>query len=235
MTASQAQSYVIKKKHTKEDQQCLQSCFSLAETIADLIGPHCEVLIHSLENIDKSVVKIINGHHTGRILHSPVTDLGLKMLRLYEQTGKDSSNNYFTYDKNGGLMKSTTCILKNYNNEVIGMLCININLSVPFPEIIQTLIPNVTEATVVPHNRLENFSANAKEIIENAIMHAVQDVDTERINTKLRNKSIIRKLYDNGIFELKDAVVMIAEYLEITRHAVYKNIREFKSEDLQNS
>ncbi|WP_077926648.1 helix-turn-helix transcriptional regulator [Wohlfahrtiimonas larvae] len=229
MKAQKDKLQIFKKKFSKKDHECLQSYFNLAETIADLIGAHCEVVIHSFENIDRSVVKIINGHHTGRTLNSPVTNLGLKMLRQYEQTGECVSKSYFTNAKNGGLMKSTTCILKNHSDEAIGMFCININLSVPFPEVIQTLMP-MDNPTVIGMQQPENFSTNAKEVIEKAIAHAEQEVDAMQSSLKNRNKNIIRVLHENGIFELKEATIIVAEALQITRHAVYKNIRQFQSE-----
>lgn len=229
MNAQNIKTVSVKRRFSKEDHDCLQSYFNLAETVADLIGPHCEIVIHSLENLDYSVVKIINGHHTGRTLNSPVTDLGLKMLRLYEQTKESVSKSYFTNAKSGGLMKSTTCILKNHAGEAIGMFCVNINLSVPFPEIIQTLMPDYSQLALMPASKAENFSTNAKEVIEKSLLHAEQEVDAAQTNLKNRNKHIIRVLYDNGVFELKEATVVVAEHLNITRHAVYKNIREFKS------
>lgn len=227
MKAKQDKTQIFKKKFSKKDHECLQSYFNLAETVADLIGPHCEVVIHSFENINRSVVKIINGHHTGRTLNSPVTDLGLKMLRLYEQNGECVSKSYFTNAKSGGLMKSTTCVLKNHSDEAIGMFCININLSVPFPDLIQTLMPTNTPPAVLD-NHAENFSTNAKEVIEKSIVHAEQEVDAMSISLKNRNKNIIRVLHDNGIFELKEATIIVAEHLNITRHAVYKNLRHFQ-------
>ncbi|MGL4673824.1 MAG: helix-turn-helix transcriptional regulator, partial [Wohlfahrtiimonas sp.] len=229
MNAQQQKTQLFKKKFSKSDHECLQSYFNLAETVADLIGPHCEIVIHSLESIEQSVVKIINGHHTGRTLNSPITDLGLKMLRLYEQTGKCVSKSYFTNAKSGGLMKSTTCVLKNHSDEAIGMFCININLSVPFPEIIQTLMPDFSQSSLMP-SQSENFSTNAKDVIEKAITHAEQEVDATQTSLKNRNKNIIRVLHDNGIFELKEATIIVAESLKITRHAVYKNIRQFQNE-----
>ncbi len=81
---------------TDKDREFLATNFRLADTIADFIGPHCEVVIHSFESFEKSVVKIVNGHHTGRNVGSPITDMGLKMLRVFEQTGEVTPKCYFT-------------------------------------------------------------------------------------------------------------------------------------------
>lgn len=216
------------KKFTKDDHERLRSYFDLADSVADLIGPHCEIVVHSLENLEQSVVKIVNGHHTGRTLNSPITDLGLKMLRLYEKTKERVSKSYFTTAKSGGLMKSTTCIITGKSNNVIGLFCININLSLPFPEIISTLLPDYAESSLA--EKKENFSTNPKDIIEQALVHAEKEVIANpQIKLKNRNKSIIHILFENGVFELKDAIFIVANHLNITRHAVYKSLREIKS------
>ena len=42
--------------------------------LADLFGKHCEVVLHSLENLHESVIQIANGFNTGRTLGAPITD-----------------------------------------------------------------------------------------------------------------------------------------------------------------
>ncbi|HDL5147079.1 TPA: helix-turn-helix domain-containing protein, partial [Mannheimia haemolytica] len=48
-------------------------------------------------------------------------------------------------------------------------------------------------------------------------------------HSKLYKKSIIFYLFENGIFELKEAVPIVAEKLSLTSHAIYKHLREFKN------
>ncbi|ANU37030.1 PAS domain-containing protein [Vibrio scophthalmi] len=212
-------------RFTDEDREYLNNYFRVADTIADLIGAHCEVVIHSFESVDHSVVKIVNGHHTGRKIGSPVTDLGLKVWRTFDQTGEVSPKSYFTNATDGSLLKSTTCILAGPNKKAIGMLCINMNLSYPFPEIVKTLLPQ-SGASLVN----ENFSNNANDVINQALDTAIAEVELdESITMKGRNKAIIRCLFDNGIFELKETTTQVSERLGISRQAVYKFIREFKS------
>lgn len=226
---SKSKPVVIGRKLTDVERVRLHSYFDLADSFADLVGPHCEIVIHSLENLEHSVVKIVNGHHTGRTVNSPITDLGLRMLKLYQKTNECVSKSYFTNSKTGGLMKSTTCILKGDEGSVIGLFCININLSLPFPEIIQTLMPEPNQLALL-NNQQETFSSNAHDVIHAAVEKAVEEVDLNSdINLKMRNKSIVHLLYENGVFELKDATNIVADHLNITRHAVYKHLRDFKS------
>ncbi|MCW8336601.1 helix-turn-helix domain-containing protein, partial [Vibrio paucivorans] len=67
-------------------------------------------------------------------------------------------------------------------------------------------------------------------VIEQALEHAVKEVQNDAsINLKGKNKAITKVLFDNGIFELKEATGLTSERLGITRHAIYKYIREFKA------
>ncbi|SHI26526.1 YheO-like PAS domain protein [Vibrio aerogenes CECT 7868] len=214
-------------RFTEQDRACLTSNFRLAETIAELIGPHCEVVVHSFESFEHSVVKIVNGHHTGRKVGSPITDMGLKMLNQFEKTGNMTPESYFTTAKDGSVLKSTTCVLTGENEKPVGLFCINVNLSFPMAEILKTLVPDMTKMQSEAH---ETFSASPKEVIENALNHAIADVENDNsVTSKGKNKAITRVLFKNGIFELKEATTQVASQLGITRHAIYKYIREFRS------
>ncbi|SHO56495.1 helix-turn-helix transcriptional regulator [Vibrio quintilis] len=214
-------------RFTEQDRACLASNFRLAETIAELIGPHCEVVVHSFESFEHSVVKIVNGHHTGRKVGSPITDMGLKMLNQFEKTGNMTPKSYFTTAKDGSVLKSTTCVLTGENEKPVGLFCINVNLSFPMAEILKTLVPDMTNIQTEAH---ETFSASPKEVIENALNHAIAEVENDSsVTAKGKNKAITRVLFKNGIFELKEATTQVAGQLGITRHAIYKYIREFRS------
>ena len=66
---------------SKSDLAILESYKVLAEGLANYLGDGYEIVIHSLGNLEHSVIKIINGYHTGRKEGSPITDLGLTMAK----------------------------------------------------------------------------------------------------------------------------------------------------------
>ena len=126
---------------SQTDHEILKSYEAVVDGLAMLIGSHCEIVLHSLEDLKCSAVRIANGEHTGRKIGSPITDLALRML--HDMAGEDSSVSkaYFTRAKSGVLMKSVTIAIRNKEQRVIGLLCINMNLDVPFSQILETLIP----------------------------------------------------------------------------------------------
>lgn len=216
---------MIRQQLTQEDTNKLESFFPLADTIVSLIGGHCEVVIHSLAELENSVVKISNGSITGRKVGSPITDLGLKMLAQYEHNQNQVQEGYFAKNANGDELKSATFVITGSEGTPIGLFCMNINLSVPFNEVLNAFFPSSNNAPTQ-----ELFSSNATDVINESLKKVIIEVDNDsNVMLKQRNKEITHRLFDNGIFELKEATHLVSVELKITKHAIYKYIREFKS------
>lgn len=48
------------------------------------------------------------------------------------------------------------------------------------------------------------------------------------ISSSNKNKEIILRLYQQGIFQLKDAVITVSNQLNISKNTVYMHLRNFK-------
>ena len=75
---------------TKIDRQILDSYASMIEGLSMYLGSVYEISLHSLEDYDHSVVKIMNGYHSGRTVGAPLTDLALNMLKRIKDQGISS-------------------------------------------------------------------------------------------------------------------------------------------------
>ena len=84
---------------TREDHMILESYKTLAEGLSDYLGSSYEIVLHSLEDLDRSVIKILNGYHTGRREGAPITDLALEMLSRIGENGGTPYVSYFTKNK----------------------------------------------------------------------------------------------------------------------------------------
>ena len=199
---------------------------SLADMLAGLIGPHCEVVLHAVDNHNASVCKIINGYHTGRAVGAPITNVGLSKLQLYNQAGVNNTLSYFSRNKNGELFKSATSVLVGEDGKAIGLFCVNINLSVPYHQVLQSALPDDEASTPF----CEHFSASVQEVVTEAMEKAIDTVRRDiTITRKFKNKEIVNSLYRNGIFEMKDAVKVVAARLGLTQTAIYKYLRDLKA------
>ncbi|WP_312732283.1 helix-turn-helix transcriptional regulator [Atlantibacter hermannii] len=212
------------------DFEILKSYEAVVDGLAMLIGPHCEIVLHSLQALKCSAIRIANGEHTGRKIGSPITDLALRML--HDMTGADSSVSkcYFTRAKSGVLMKSVTIAIRNRDQRVIGLLCINMNLDVPFSQIMSTFIPPETPDQEVPSS--VNFASSVEDLVMQTLEFTIEEVNADRsVSNNAKNRQIVLNLYEKGIFDIKDAINQVADRLNISKHTVYLYIRQFKSGD----
>ncbi|MDF7679803.1 transcriptional regulator [Enterobacteriaceae bacterium ESL0689] len=212
------------------DFDILKSYEAVVDGLAALIGSHCEIVLHSLQDLKCSAIRIANGEHTGRKVGSPITDLALRML--HDMTGDDSSVSqcYFTRTKSGVLMKSVTTAIRNRQHRVIGLLCININLDVPFSQVMQTFIPPETAET----SSSVNFASSVDDLVAQTLEFTIEEVNADRhVSNNSKNRQIVLNLYEKGIFDIKDAINQVADRLNISKHTVYLYIRQFKNGDFQ--
>lgn len=212
------------------DFEILKSYEAVVDGLAMLIGSHCEIVLHSLEDLKCSAVRIANGEHTGRKIGSPITDLALRML--HDMNGADSnvSKAYFTRAKSGVLMKSVTIAIRNGDQRVIGLLCINMNLDVPFSQIMATFMPPETQDAASS----VNFASSVDDLVMQTLEFTIEEVSGDRnVSNNAKNRQIVLNLYEKGIFDIKDAINQVADRLNISKHTVYLYIRQFKNGDLQ--
>ena len=76
----------------QSDYDILHSIENIVDGIAAMYGEHTEVLLHSLDVRNPSIIKIANSHVTGRDVGAPITNLALMKLTQ----GKDVTGAYMT-------------------------------------------------------------------------------------------------------------------------------------------
>ena len=218
---------------TDQEHAILASYSHLIEGLASYLGSGYELVLHNLESFDHSVIKIINGFHTGRSEGAPITDLALSMLhRLEEQPGVPKGIVYFTTNRRGEPLKSTTIPILGERDRIIGLLCINLYLNTPLSEFLgfQPERLHVSQAA-----QQETFAEDANELIANALAEIVQAVRADlTIPAKDKNKTIINRLAERGVFSLKGSVETVSARLGLSPNTVYLHLRKYK-EDSQTA
>lgn len=218
---------------TDGDRACLASYAGVVEAVARVFGPSCEVVLHSLEDVSRSVVKIENSHVTGRSVGSPMTDFGLQILQIAEDGGQDVIGPYFTRSGDH-VLRSVTLILRNPAGRRIGYLCANMDLSAPLLDVMRALAPppsaagigspppasgSAPEAATEP---VEHFASSVKDLVRQALMAVPLP------NGGDRNRRAVEELSLKGIFRMKGAVEIAAEELGISRHTIYYYLRAMR-------
>lgn len=214
-----------KRPFTDEDRTILNSYRAVVDGVSALIGEHCEIVLHSLEDLEHSAICIANGHNTNRQEGSPITDLALKSL--HNMKTDSVSKPYFTRAKSNSLMKSVTIAIRNKSQRIIGLLCININLDVPVSQFLQALMPTSEQS----ETSTVNFASSVEELVVQTVEKTIEEVTTDRlVANNNKNRQIVVSLFEKGIFDIKDAINLVADRLDISRHTVYLYIRQIKQD-----
>jgi predicted transcriptional regulator YheO len=223
----------------------LKKYINLVEFIGNFLPPNCEIVLHDVNNVHRSIVAIKNNHISGRDTGGPITDFGLMLLKdkVYEE--KDYILNYSSKTKDGKILRSSTYFVKNDNNELIAMLCVNIDLSVGktiknfFDKYLSIYLGNSINGDFIEdnieHNNdvkndtdiIEHFENSVDDIVGNIVQQnlARLNLPPERLSAEERIE-IVRILNENGIFLIKGSVAEAAKQLRVSENTVYRYINK---------
>lgn len=218
---------------TERECLLLESIKTILDGLADYLGDNYEFVLHSLESLDHSVVKIINGFHTSRKIGAPITNLALSMLEHINNNGARDYTTYFSKNKKGDPLKASTIAIRGDNNRIIGLLCINFHPKTPLVSVLENLFDNLMTPSSESFDMFEDeyFAEDTEEIILKTAEKTRLEVENNTsIPTTLKNKHIIMMLCDQGVFKIKDSVNTIANFLQISRNTVYLHLRAVKKE-----
>ena len=207
---------------TNTERQLLDSYKTSLEGLGAYLGEAFEFVLHDLSDLEHSVIKIINGHHSGRKEGAPITDLALSMLEHINANNAAPYINYISKSKHGRPVKSTTIVIFGENKRVIGMICINLYLDSP----LLSLLEGFTTLDKPVEFVSENFINDSEELIARSLEKVKHDVNADSsIPVSHKNREIISILYYQGIFKLKSAVRMVSHDLNLSKNTVYLHLR----------
>jgi predicted transcriptional regulator YheO len=211
---------------TSKDREILEAVKPVIDGIALLLGENCEVLLHSFESLDCSVIYIRNGHVTGRTEGSPITDLGMKILRDSAGAGKDITGCYYSKTSDGKILRCMTILIRNGAKKPIGMMCVNMNMSAPLVDVL-----NVFNGAGKPEGgeSPENFVTSLDDLVKTTLRETITSISSHTdIPNHEKNKTIVYELIKKGIFEIRGAIDIVARELSLSRYTIYNYIRENK-------
>jgi predicted transcriptional regulator YheO len=215
--------YTSSIKLSSADKLIIESYKTTMEGLAAYFGDAFEFVLHDLSDYDHSVIKIINGFHSGRKEGAPVTDLALSLLEKI-RNNRDGGGPFICYtskSKYGKPVRSATIIISGVKKKPIGFICLNFYMDSPVSSLLQNF------SLVSPSDYVtENFTSDSGELIAGALEKVKSEVEgDDSIPRTQKNKEIITILYHQGVFKLKNAVQEISDALGISKNTVYLHIR----------
>jgi len=219
---------------TDSDKAIFQATISVAQAVAAIFGKNCEVIIHSFEDFENSIIHIENGDITGRKVGDALGSVEQKILEEICSSEGGEIESYFHTTVNGRTFKSITSPIENNSGKTIGLFCINVDLSVPAIELIENMLPKRTASSV--NNHSTSFSVSISRLVKKSLDEAIDNINSKRkIAPSDKNKMVVNELYRQEIFAIKGAIDIVASEIGVSRFTIYSYIRDIKSRTkLQN-
>ncbi len=192
----------------------------IATALERLFSPLCEVVIHDFTDLDHSII-CIAGNLSNRSIGGAATDLLLHKLQQGE-TDEDLYS-YLTTLPGGRVLKSSTVFLRDDAGRVMGAFCVNFDISA-FTVFHKQLgeIMHTEETGEVS----ENLSDDLRVTIQALLAEALHEMGSRPILSREDKISLMGRLSEKGVFQVKKAVPIIAELLGLSRATVYNYLRE---------
>lgn len=208
----------------------LKKYIPLANMIGDMFGKNCEVVLHDLTSPTRSVIYVCNNSVTGRKIGDPFDHL-IKDVLLSAEMEDDFRSNYLFIEETGKKIKSSTWLIRNNDNRVIGALCINFditNFEIFSKELKDFIYIKPERNKNIPED-LDRMS-NVKQVLNDLIEGILADINHETINRKKR-LDLISFMDQKGVFMVKGAVEKVAEKMNISTVTVYSYLDEVRKKN----
>ncbi|MGM0432842.1 MAG: helix-turn-helix transcriptional regulator [Spirochaetota bacterium] len=217
-----------------EASEQLKQYFPIADYIAAVNGKNCEVLIHDVRDINESICYIVNGHVTNRSIGGSITNFALELLQKREYLKRESFTNYTGTTKDGKkILRSSTYFIKDGNQELIGLLCVNIDITdlLRMQDTVGDLLLRNENTSASLQRVPERFDVVVDDIVQETIDAVVLESGLKLLNSTIDEKRIlIRKMESKGVFKFKGAVNTVANVLGVSAQTIYRYLQSASKE-----
>ncbi len=209
---------------------------NLVPFLGAALGENVEVALHDLTSEDQDIIAIANNHISGREIGAKLSNLSTYYLEEKKYVNQDYVLNYKTTGHDGKLMKSATYFIKeSADSYPVGMLCINVNIS-DLEYITSTLqrilgIKEEKDMEFKLDNPVEILSSPLDEMIDKYFNECLESMGfpgyfaVERLHVDEKIK-VVKYLQDKGTFNVKGAIVIVAEKLAVSEPTIYRYLKK---------
>lgn len=201
------------------DKSIFQQFVPLADGVATLLSPHAEVIIHDPKTQE---IMHISNSFSKREKGSPSNLEGMKFSPTRDVIGPYEKINW-----DSRRLKSVSIVLKDTTGEPVGLMCINLDISVADE------LNRVLTAFISPHDIVQQpeelFRNDWHEKVNLYIRNWAQEHQKSVQNLALPDKrAIVKNLYEQGAFKNPKSHEYVAGVLGLARATIFKYLKQFR-------
>ena len=197
----------------------------LAQDIASVFGPDCEVVIHDLKTKEPehSIVYIVNGHVTNRNIGDGPSNAVFDSIRKKNSSDlpKDHKG-YLMKTSDGKILKCSTSYICDDDGSLHYVFGINYDISK------LTMVESAVRNLITPKNKEEKprqITQNVNDLLDQLIEESVALVGKPvALMNKEDKVTAIQFLNDSGAFLITKSGDKVASYFGISKYTLYSYI-----------
>ncbi|HGI3622064.1 TPA: PAS domain-containing protein [Streptococcus agalactiae] len=222
------------------DKEKLDYWKTIITFLHNVLGDNYEIVLHVVDENDIYIGELVNSHISGRTISSPLTTFALDLIKNKVYKEKYFVTNYKAIvSPLNKEVRGSTFFIKNAQNELEGMLCINLDISAYQNIALDILdLVNLNVNKILPKSPQKISLPQQEEPVE-VLSGNIQDIISEIVDPSLLNQNIhlsqevkveiVSKLHEKGVFQLKGAVSKVAEVLNISEPSVYRYLKKIET------
>ena len=215
---------MVNKINHSKNREILEYYIKSGEVIAEMFAPYLEVIIHDLQTPKHSIIAIFNNHITGRKIGDGTSDIGYKKLA---DNLPDKIVNYNNQSPSGAELKSSSLTIRNRDDEIIGSMGFNFDLSsfINIKEFFEIFTKTIVLDDLP--DREQFFIWSVKDEIQQALNKYITSYDLHSKALNRKDKlNVVAYMKKEGHINKKGAISILSELLAVTRPTLYKYIKE---------
>lgn len=202
----------------------------LVDFLAGCFDDNTEIVLHDFTDISHSIVKIHNGHITGRSVGGPLTSFALSKLKDKGKEGPPYYLNYPGLSRNNTPLRSSSCFLLDRTGNPRGMLCVNTDVEKyrQAEAVLHQLafLPSAPPSGQAAPN-VEAFQSSPRDLIDTVIAQVTRsrEIAVDRLTFE-EKMEVVRRLNEDKLFLLKGAVNEVASVLGVSVPTMYRYLKK---------
>ncbi|UXM93485.1 transcriptional regulator [Paenarthrobacter sp. JL.01a] len=186
------------------------------------LGESTEVVLHNLCEVPTSIVAIANPV-SGRAVGGPITDVG---LRFVEANELDDMIGYRTQTTSGMSMRCSNIFFRSPDGRAVA--CLSLNSDVTDLERAQVALSALTAMPLHPSPQVvDTFPVSVDGLAQGILRDSTSTVGVPvELMKKSHKMQVVQELDDRGFFNIREAVELAAEHLDVSRFTIYNYLNE---------
>ncbi|RXJ93302.1 hypothetical protein CRV00_11655 [Malaciobacter molluscorum] len=191
---------------------------TICDAIAKLFYPNVEVVLHDVK--EERLVHISNTFSKREIGDKMIND-----VKDFKTLTTDIIGPYEKINFDGKKLKTVSSIVRDENNEIIGIMCINFDIQI-FENIFDSLksFLNIEDKNKSPNLLFsQDWKSHTNKLIKEFLELKEKKIEELKIKQK---KELILFLNNKGIFSIRNVVSYLCKTLSISRATIYKWLKQ---------